>query len=192
MIAIRFHGRGGQGAVIASKLLANAFFREGWEVQAFPAFGAERSGAPVTAFLRADRHPITLHCQIYEPDVVVVLDPLLLTAVDVTAGLRPEGALLVNSGLNPADLPVRADARLATCDATAIAIEHGLGTRTHPIVNTAMAGAFAAFTRLVSLDAVLDAMAGVVPLNIEANRAAAGSAFERTVQREVGVLAGSH
>jgi len=184
MLSIRFHGRGGQGAVIASKLLANAFFREGWEVQAFPSFGAERTGAPVAAFLRVDRRPITLHCHIYEPDGVVVLDPLLMQAVDVTAGLKPNGWLLVNSGRPPEDLDLRTDLRVATCDATAIAIEHGLGTRTQPIVNTAVAGAFAAFTGLVSLEAVLAAMPGVVPLNVEANRAAAGAAFERVMVRE--------
>lgn len=188
MLSIRFHGRGGQGTVIASKLLANAFFREGWEVQAFPSFGAERSGAPVAAFLRADRRPITLHSQIYEPEAVVVLDPLLMRGVDVACGLRPDGWLLVNSGRPPSDFLLRADLRVATCDATAIAIEHGLGTRTQPIVNTAIAGAFAAFTRLVSLDAVLQAMPGVVPVNVDANRAAAKAAFERVALCE-GVLA---
>ena len=88
MISIRFHGRGGQGVVIASKLLATAFFREGWQVQAFPSFGAERTGAPVAAFLRADQRPITAHYQVYEPDHVIVLDPVLLQTTDVTAGLR--------------------------------------------------------------------------------------------------------
>jgi pyruvate ferredoxin oxidoreductase gamma subunit/2-oxoisovalerate ferredoxin oxidoreductase gamma subunit len=190
MLSIRFHGRGGQGTVIASKLLANAFFREGWEVQAFPSFGAERSGAPVAAFLRADRRPITLHSQIYEPDAVVVLDPLLITGVDVAGGLRSDGWLLVNSGRPPDELALRTDLRVATCDATAIAIEHGLGTRTQPIVNTAMAGAFAAFTRLVSLDAVLEAMPGVVPMNVDANQAAARAAFGRLVVREALLAAG--
>lgn len=188
MLSIRFHGRGGQGAVIASKLLANAFFREGWEVQAFPSFGAERTGAPVAAFLRADRRPITLHCHIYHPDAVVVLDPLLVKSVEVTAGLRPGGWMLVNSGRPPEELGIHGDFRIATCDATAIAIEQGLGTRTAPIVNTAITGAFAAFTGLVSLDAVLAAMPGVVPANAEANQRAAAAAFDRVVL--VGTVAG--
>ncbi|HVL69112.1 MAG TPA: 2-oxoacid:acceptor oxidoreductase family protein, partial [Vicinamibacterales bacterium] len=82
MVALRFHGRGGQGAVIASKLLASAFFAEGWQVQAFPSFGAERTGAPVAAYLRIDHQRITSHYQVYEPDHVIVLDPVLLQAVD--------------------------------------------------------------------------------------------------------------
>src|SRR5512141_1912198 len=130
MIAIRFHGRGGQGAVGASKLLANAFFREGWQVQAFPSFGAERTGAPVMAFLRIDRKPITAHYQIYEPDHVVVLDPVLLKTVNVTAGLRAGGWVLANSAHAPGDIEIPGEFGAATCDATSIALAHGLGSRT--------------------------------------------------------------
>lgn len=176
MIAVRFHGRGGQGAVIASKILAHACFHEGWDVQAFPSFGAERTGAPVTAFLRLDHYPITLHCHVTHPDIVVVLDPLLVDAVDVTSGLVAQGLVLVNAATPPPALASRKDLRLATCDATAIAVAHGLGSRTHPIVNTAVAGAFAATTGLVSLDAVLDAISGLVPTAIAANRSAAREA----------------
>lgn len=176
MIAIRFHGRGGQGAVIASKLLASAFFKEGWQVQAFPSFGAERSGAPVTAFLRADRQRITLHYQIYEPDHVVVLDPVLLDSVDITAGLRAGGWVIANSPHAAAALHVSEHFNVATCDATAIALAHGLGTRTMPIVNTAMAGAFAACTSLVSLASVLDSIPDLVPAGATANREAAQDA----------------
>jgi 2-oxoacid:acceptor oxidoreductase gamma subunit (pyruvate/2-ketoisovalerate family) len=177
MIAIRFHGRGGQGAVIASKLLASAFFREGWRVQAFPSFGAERTGAPVTAFLRADRQPITVHYQIYEPDHVVVLDPVLLSAVDVTAGLHAGGWVIVNSPRSPEALNVGEQFNVATCDATAIALAHGLGSRTMPIVNTAMAGAFAAATSLVSFDSVLGSIAEIVPVGVDANQLAVGDAY---------------
>jgi 2-oxoacid:acceptor oxidoreductase gamma subunit (pyruvate/2-ketoisovalerate family) len=172
MIAIRFHGRGGQGAVIASKLLASAFFKEGWQVQAFPSFGAERTGAPVTAFLRADRRPITLRYQIYEPDHVVVLDPVLLDTVDVTAGLRAGGWVIANSPRVPQTLNVSEHFNVATCDATAIALAHGLGTRTMPIVNTAMAGAFAAATGLVSLASVLASVPDLVPIGVGANQQA--------------------
>jgi 2-oxoacid:acceptor oxidoreductase gamma subunit (pyruvate/2-ketoisovalerate family) len=187
MIAVRFHGRGGQGAVIASKILAHACFHEGWDVQAFPAFGAERTGAPVTAFLRLDRRPITLHCHITHPDIVVVLEPLLVDAVDVTSGLADHGLVLVNAAAPPARLATHPSYRLATCDATAIATAHGLGSRTHPIVNTAMAGAFAATTGLVSLDAVLDAIAGLVPAAIEANQAAAREAAARATAEGAGL-----
>lgn len=177
MVSIRFHGRGGQGAVIASKLLAHALFAEGWEVQAFPSFGAERTGAPVAAFLRADRRPITLHCQIYRPDGVVVLDPLLVTAIDVTAGLGPGGWLLVNAPRVPPGLKVPDGVRTGACDATAIALAHGLGTRTRPIVNTAMVGALAAFTGLVSIQAIVEAIPHLVPLRSAENQAAARAAF---------------
>ena len=88
MIEIRFHDRGGQGAVIGSEVLAHAFFLEGKYVQAFPAFGVERRGAPVTAFCRIDEHPILLRNQIYTPDHVVVLDTALLTTAGVTRGLK--------------------------------------------------------------------------------------------------------
>lgn len=181
MIAIRFHGRGGQGAVIASKLLATALFREGWHVQAFPSFGAERSGAPVTAFLRADRKPITAHYQIYEPDMVVVLDPVLLATTDVTAGLKADGTIVVNSPQAPAALGLPPDYHVATCDATAIALAHGLGSRTTPIVNTAMAGAVAASTGLVTLDSVVAAIPDLVPVHVDANQAAAREAFAATL-----------
>jgi pyruvate ferredoxin oxidoreductase gamma subunit/2-oxoisovalerate ferredoxin oxidoreductase gamma subunit len=183
MLSVRFHGRGGQGAVIASKLLAHALFREGWEVQAFPSFGAERTGAPVAAFLRADRHPITLHCQVSAPDGVVVLDPLLLRGADVTAGLSKEGWLLVNAP-DDADAPgVPPGIRLFTCDATRMALAHGLGSRTRPIVNTAMVGALAACTGLVSLDSVLAAIPELVPTDVDANCAAATAAFHASRAR---------
>ena len=178
MLAIRFHGRGGQGAVVASKLLAAALFREGWQVQAFPSFGAERTGAPVAAFLRADARRISIHSHIYDPDHVIVLDPLLLDTVDVAAGLKADGVILVNSTRPPDALALPARFRVATCDATAIAVRHGLGTRTNPIVNTAIAGALVALVPLVTLDSLLAAVPEVVPLKVEANQAAARDAFE--------------
>jgi 2-oxoisovalerate/pyruvate ferredoxin oxidoreductase gamma subunit len=183
MISTRFHGRGGQGAVIASKLLASALFHEGWQVQAFPSFGAERSGAPVMAFLRCDHAPINERYQVYEPDHVVVLDPVLLQTVNVTAGLREGGWVVVNTPRAPADLDIPARFNVATCDATSIALDHGIGSRTMPIVNTAMAGAFAAATTLVTLAAVLDTVPEYVPAHVEANQAAAREAFGRTLVR---------
>jgi pyruvate ferredoxin oxidoreductase gamma subunit/2-oxoisovalerate ferredoxin oxidoreductase gamma subunit len=177
MVSLRFHGRGGQGTVIASKLLAAAMFKEGWQVQAFPSFGAERSGAPVAAFLRADRKPITIHYQVYEPDHVVVLDPVLLGTIDVTAGLKPGGTILVNTAKTPDELGLPDRFLVAACDATGIALRHGLGSRTTPIVNTAMVGAWAALTGIVSLDAVLGVVPSLVPMKADANMAAARDAF---------------
>lgn len=169
--------------MVASKLLASAFFRDGWQVQAFPSFGAERSGAPVLAFLRVDDRRITSHYQVYEPDHVIVLDPVLLMTTDVTVGLRPGGWIIVNSPSPPAALSIADTWRVATCDATRIAIEHRLGSRTMPIVNTAIAGAFAAATGLVTLASVLAAIPDVVPVEPAANQAAAEAAFARTCVR---------
>ncbi len=87
MIEIRFHGRGGQGAVVASNILADAAFREGKYVQAFPYFGVERRGAPVTSFTRIDKNPIKIKSQVYTPNYVVVLDPTLMGVTDITSGL---------------------------------------------------------------------------------------------------------
>ncbi len=179
MIEIRFHGRGGQGTVVASEILAAAFFLEGRQVQAFPTFGVERRGAPVAAFVRVDDRPIRLRCQIESPDHVVVLDPTLITAVEVTSGLKPEGSLLINSRHQPShfaalSLPGR---RLATVDASAIAAGLGLGSPTNPIVNTAILGAFAAVTGLLSLDSILAGIPDHVPGRAEANAEAARRAF---------------
>jgi pyruvate ferredoxin oxidoreductase gamma subunit/2-oxoisovalerate ferredoxin oxidoreductase gamma subunit len=178
MIAIRFHGRGGQGAVIASKLLAAAFFREGWQVQAFPSFGAERTGVPVSAFLRIDHARISSHYNVYEPDHVVVLDPVLLKSVDVTTGLREGGWIVVNSPADPGTLDLPGAFNVAACDATAIALAHGLGSRTMPIVNTAMAGAFAAVADLIQLQSIVEAIPDVVPVEVQANQTAAIEAFD--------------
>jgi 2-oxoacid:acceptor oxidoreductase gamma subunit (pyruvate/2-ketoisovalerate family) len=146
-------------------------------VQAFPSFGAERTGVPVAAFLRIDRSRITSHYHVYEPDHVVVLDPVLVKTVNVTAGLREGGWIVVNSAAEPAALHLPETFNVATCDATAIALSHGLGSRTTPIVNTAMAGAFAAVSDLVQLDSVIHAIEDAVPVEVSANREAAIDAF---------------
>jgi len=179
MREIRFHGRGGQGAVIASNILANAAFLEGKDVQAFPFFGVERRGAPVTAFTRIDDRPIRIKFQIYNPDYVVVLDESLLKAVDVTAGLRPDGIVVVNTRRGPGALGI-AKGRLATVDATSIAISRGLGSKVAPIVNTVMLGAFVAATDEVRLGSVLDSMGEHVPFKAEENAAACRDAAELT------------
>ena len=97
MIEIRWHGRGGQGAKTASLLLADAAFNTGKYIQGFPEYGPERMGAPITAYNRISDTPITIHSNIYEPDYVVVVDDTLLEAVDVTAGLKESGAIIINS-----------------------------------------------------------------------------------------------
>lgn len=177
MRELRIHGRGGQGAVIASKLLAAAFFREGGSVQSFPAFGVERRGAPVTAFLRTAEDPILLRCEITRPDALIVLDPTLIGAVDVTGGLKEGGSILINSERAPeeyADLAARF--AVATVDANRIAREHGLGSKTQPIVNTAILGAFAAASGWVSLDSVCASITEDIPFQPEENVKAAREA----------------
>ncbi|GMV03991.1 MAG: hypothetical protein AMXMBFR53_02730 [Gemmatimonadota bacterium] len=158
MLEIRIHGRGGQGGVTLAKLIATSRFLKGQSVQAFGLYAAERSGAPVQAFCRFDDQVITNRNLIYEPDHVVVLDPTLVGPA-ILGGLKPGGWILLNTDRGPesfaTDFPRN---RVATVDATAIARTHGLGTRSVPIVNTALAGAVA---RLLGfpLDEMLDALA---------------------------------
>lgn len=101
LIEIRWHGRGGQGAKTASLLLADAAFNTGKYIQGFPEYGPERMGAPITAYNRISNKPITIHSNIYEPDYVVVVDDTLLESVDVTAGLKTTGAIVINTTKSP-------------------------------------------------------------------------------------------
>ena len=151
MIEIRIHGRGGQGVVVASKLLSLALFEKGAWVQSFPTFGAERRGAPVAAFVRMDDSPITIRCSILEPDIILLLDSALLKEADPLAGLKPGGKVVVNA-LNPPEL--KGDVSCHWVDAGRIASRLGLGTANHPVVNTTMIGAFAKATGLIEMDHV--------------------------------------
>ena len=180
MIEIRTHGRGGQGAVVASKVLANALFKTGKFVQAFPAFGVERRGAPVMAFTRFDDAQIRHRCEIYEPDHLIVLDPALTESIDVTAGLKIGGWIVINANAAPDDFDYGSQFKVATVNANEIAWRHKLGSRAMPIVNTAILGAFARATGLVAMEAVVEAIAESVPINPEGNRRAAMDAFDET------------
>ena len=151
MLEFRFHGRGGQGVVILGKLAARLYFRAGKHVKEFPKFGVERRGAPVEGYVRVDDEPIDLACQVYNPDVAVVMAESLLDQVNVTAGMKPGSLVVVNSGRPPRALANQlAGFNVATVDASAIALRHGLGTPLAPIANTTLFGAFA---RLMGLDA---------------------------------------
>lgn len=178
MLEIRFHGRGGQGTVVATILLAKAFFQAGYSVQSFPVFGVERRGAPVEAYLRLDRKEIWIRSNVYEPDHVVVLDRTLLDGVDVTQGLKPDGWILINAPTAPADLGPFSGFRLASVDATRIALKHQLGTRTHPIVNTAILGAFARVLGMPPMEAMIKAIEEDVPRKPEENILAAQEAYQ--------------
>jgi len=181
MIEIRFHGRGGQGSVIASEILAQAAFKEGKNVQSFPYFGVERRGAPVTAFTRIDDRPIRIRSEIYEPDYVIVLDPSLLGAVDITSGLKEGGLVLINIDKKPEELKLRSASRIATVDATSIAIKHGLGSRTAPVVNTAILGAFAAASKEVRIESIVESIREIAPTKKEENAEAAKEAYEKVM-----------
>ena len=178
MQGIRFHGRGGQGTVLASIALAKAFFSAGYWVQTFPVFGSERRGAPVEAYLRLDREKIRLRSNVYEPDFVVVQDARLFELVDVTKGLKKGGWLLVNSP-SPLDAPSLAGFRLAYVDASGIARERGLGNRGQPITNTAMMGAFAKVMGSPDIETLAAAIEEEMPAKKAENAAAAREAYER-------------
>jgi pyruvate ferredoxin oxidoreductase gamma subunit len=148
---IRWHGRGGQGVVTAGKLLAETAMGTGQYFQAFPDYGPERMGAPIRAFTRLSSRPITIHSQIEEPNVVLVLDPTLLGTVPVTEGLEEDGTLLVNTSMSPAEVREVTGfqtGKAFTVDASHIAIEE-MGRE---ITNTPMLGAFARATGLFDID----------------------------------------
>lgn len=154
---IRIHGRGGQGSVTAAEILAHAAFFEGKWVQAFPYFGAERRGAPVKAFARISTEPLRVHSQIYTPDYVIVLDPYIYKMVDVTEGLKQDGIVVINTTKRPEDLGLKGQ-RVATVDATGIALEMNLLVAGSPVVNTSILGAFARATEEVKLQSILEAI----------------------------------
>lgn len=184
MIEIRLHGRGGQGSVIASKILAVAAFEEGHWVQSFPKFGVERRGAPVEAFLRIAKNKILIRSEVTQPDFVVVLDPSLIEVIDFTQGLKENGSILINTHQQPDDLNLPDHYRVSCVDASKIAADHGLGSPTSPIVNTAICGAFAKSSGLMGIDAVCQAIKGEVPIKPDKNSDAAKMAFESTIFKE--------
>lgn len=187
MFQVRFHGRGGQGVVTAAELLASAAFREDRYAQAFPSFGSERMGAPVTSFCRVDGKPIRTHEPVTDPDALLIQDPTLLHQADLFAGLKPGGYVLLNSarsfdelGLGDladlADLAVEQDRnRFRTLPASNLAMAH-LG---RPLPGAPMLGGLAALTEVVGLEAVLAAIADRFAGKVAAgNAAAARAAFE--------------
>lgn len=149
---VRWHGRGGQGVVTASELLAGAALAEGKHLQAFPEFGPERMGAPVRAFTRISSDPIEIHSHVYTPDVVVVIDPTLLRNPMITEGLSDEGKLIVNFPGTPDEVrkTTKFMGRIYVVDATKIALE----TIGRPIANTCCVGALVKVTGFVSLEEV--------------------------------------
>ena len=152
---IRWHGRGGQGAVTAAKLVAQAAYFSGYQgVSAAPSFGAERRGAPVSALTRISSEPILVVSQVEKPDVVVVLDHTLLKYREVTSGLSRGGWLVVNSWQHPGGLDIKGDFNIATADATRVCRELGLIVAGLTIVNTAILGAFVRATEMLGMASI--------------------------------------
>jgi len=178
MIEIRFHGRGGQGTVVASKILADALAKEGNYVQAYPEFGVERRGAPVISFIRIDAKPIYDKSRIYTPDHVVVVDPTLVEAIDITEGLKDGGWIIINTDKKPEDFKFPVKYRVATINATEIAVRNKLGTLAAPIVNTAVAGAIIRILNLTKLDSLLGAIQDAISIRPADNRKAAAEAYD--------------
>ena len=155
MYEIRIHGRGGQGAVVAATILAQAVIDEDKYAVAIPSFGFERRGAPVSSFLRFDTAPIRAMTNIYRPDCVLVIDPTIRRAVNVFAGMKDQGTLVLTAKAGPAELDIPAGVgRLGVCDAVGIA----MAVFGRPITNTIMLGAFARTTSLISLAALQNAL----------------------------------
>lgn len=179
MVEIRFHGRGGQGTVVASKILADALAKEGNYVQAYPEFGVERRGSPVVAFIRIDSRPIYDKSRIYAPGHVVVVDPTLVEAIDVTEGLRDGGTIIVNTDKKPDELGLPGGFKVVTVNATEIAVRHKLGSLAAPIVNTAIVGAVIKILGLTKLESLKQAIREVIAIKTEDNVLAAAEAYEK-------------
>jgi 2-oxoacid:acceptor oxidoreductase gamma subunit (pyruvate/2-ketoisovalerate family) len=182
ILEIRWHGRGGLGAVTSAELVARAAISEGRYAQSFPSFGPERRGAPVLAFLRISDDSIKVRTVIQEPDIVVVLDPTLLRTVDITSGLKENGKIIINSRKAPAELKSEFGFKwpVAAVNATKIAGE----TIGVPITNTAMIGALLKVTEAVKMDSMVEQLqerfGGKAMGNIEAMK----RAYKETVMEE--------
>jgi pyruvate ferredoxin oxidoreductase gamma subunit len=151
---LRLHGRGGQGVVTAAELIAQAAFADGKFSQAFPSFGSERMGAPVTSFVRISDEPIRARNQIYQPDYLIVQDATLIGSIDVAAGLKPDGVVIIDTEKKPSELKLNTKAKILTVPASKIAMEV-IG---RPIQNTTLLGYFAAVTGLISFEGVKKAI----------------------------------
>jgi 2-oxoacid:acceptor oxidoreductase gamma subunit (pyruvate/2-ketoisovalerate family) len=175
MMEIKFKGRGGQGAVIASEILGRAFFLEGKYPQCFSLFGGERRGAPVVAFLRVDDQPILLKCQIKHPDQIIIFDLSLTDEKEICEELKPNGVILINSSKEIDVFKKLRKFEIGLIDAAPIARNLGLGGT----FNTAMLGAYSRLTNLISLKTLVQAVKAMAPAKKEENVEAARMAYEQ-------------
>lgn len=182
LLEVRWHGRGGLGAVTSAELVARAAISEGKYAQSFPSFGPERRGAPVLAFLRVSDEFIRIRTNIYEPDIVTVLDPGLLYVVDVTSGLKERGKIIINSKKSPDELKSEFGYKwpVAAVNATKIARE----TIGLPISNTAMVGALLKVTEIVKMDSLVEQLQERFGLRAGVNIEAVKRAYSETVIKE--------
>jgi 2-oxoacid:acceptor oxidoreductase gamma subunit (pyruvate/2-ketoisovalerate family) len=176
MIEIKFYGRGGQGAVIASQILAKVFFLMGKYPQCFSVFGGERRGAPVASFLRVDDKKIYLKCEIRRPDHLIYMAPDLVDEKEVESILKPNGLILINNALISNKFASLRKFRLALVDALSVSEKAGLGAT----INTAILGAYAKASGEISMNYLEQAIRETVPAKIEANVAAAKRAYDLT------------
>jgi pyruvate ferredoxin oxidoreductase gamma subunit len=186
MLEIRWHGRGGQGAVTSAEILAEAAISEGKYAQAFPSFGPERRGAPVQAFNRISASKqIRIRSSVTDPDVVVVLDPGLMSVVKVTSGIKPGGIVIINTAKTAQQIKTEfsPNSHIATVEATRIALEE-LGV---PITNTTMLGAVIKATEAVKLESIFEPIRKRFGRLAEKNIAALKRAYQETVIEELGV-----
>jgi len=188
MKEIIFYGRGGQGAVTAANLIVQAAFLEGKYGSAYPSFGAERRGAVVNGYARIDGKPINIHQQIYEPDIVVVLDKKILQMTNVLAGLKDNGFVILNTDKVVEDFVVP-NGRLFIVDATKICQELGLIISGWAVVNTAILGALSKATNIVSIDSIVKAIKdnwkeSIAKKNIEATIRAYNETYE-VIQKQL-------
>jgi len=161
LVEICFHGRGGQGAVTAANLLAAAALQDGNKgVQAFPLFGAERRGAPVRAFARISEDEIHLRSEVYNPDIVIVLDEGIMDIVDVLKGVKDEGKILINTRKKSNDFEFSKKYHVATVDATGIALKHAILVGGMPVVNTPILGSVPKILDRVTLRSIQNVIQG--------------------------------
>ena len=176
MLEIKFRGRGGQGAVIASEILGRSFFLEGKYPQAFPFFGGERRGAPVFGFLRVDEKPILLKCQIQRPDHELIFDLSLADEQEILAELKPGGVILINTHSGIEQFPHWRAFTVGLIHASAIARSAGLGDN----FNTAILGAYVRLTGLVRVETLISAVRKMIPGKAESNIEAVQRAYQET------------
>jgi 2-oxoacid:acceptor oxidoreductase gamma subunit (pyruvate/2-ketoisovalerate family)/2-oxoacid:acceptor oxidoreductase delta subunit (pyruvate/2-ketoisovalerate family) len=175
LIEIRLHGRGGQGAVTASRIIATAAYEEGKYSQAIPMYGTERRGAPLTAFVRIDDVRVRERELVHDPDISIVLDPLIAKEQGVVENLKPGGLVLLNTTYEPEEIKLGGDFKVATVDATSIA----LSTLGRAITNTAILGAFSKITGLIKLESMEKAIMKYFPGRLgEMNVAAVRKSYE--------------